>query len=428
MSGGTHGCRRAGWLAVTGVLALSCAGQCPGQGSSAPAGVEVDGCRRNLHLIHDALGAYHRDTGEWPRRLSDLAESYVASEVLICPQCLRSRVFSVGNETLLNMADADPQTVYKWELNTLQKAEGVEGKTWLDWKNRQRLTAVGEAVPMVRCDQHEVAGEKVHLNLSFSGDVFVSRNSWEEEFRDVLATPYLMTPEQVFRDVRRISERVPARPTGAASRHLDLAAFANALPGDPWQDGTSGDTLAALLNAVGTDGLWEHGGVRFDVRALVQLDGRRLRPGEQGPGRGDWFYPTGPVTLPVHQAGQRLHLLGGAVFPAPVGAVVAELTLTYAGGSNQRIPWRYGTDLRDGWHDTETGEEHGHLAWTSAEYTAKVRGVPDRSGPLKVYHWSVDLEKPGEEIASITFSSSASHPDPEKQYVSGPFLLAATLE
>lgn len=398
-------------------------GEEPGSGQT-----NVDGCRRNLQLIHDALGTYQRMNGSWPRRLSDLAGQYVAPEVLICPQCVQRRVFRVRDLDLLNIAQADSQTVYKWELNTMQEAVGVADKTWLDWKKRQRLTAVGDAVPMVRCDQHEISGEMVHLNLSFGGDVYISGAYWEEVFRDLLAMPYLSTPRQVFAAVDRIPARVAVRPMGATPRHIDLGPMATALPGDPWQDGTSTDTMASLVESAGSSGLWVHQGIGFDVRALVQLDGRRLHKDEKVTGRNELFYPTQPVSIPVGLPGHRLHVLGGAVFAAPVGEEIGGLIVTYSGGAAQRIPWRYGVDVRDGWTDSVTGQEETHLAWTADGFTPEVPGVPKRTGPLKVYHLVADLERPNETIQALEFFSSATHPDPAKRHVSGPFLLAVTLE
>jgi hypothetical protein len=421
--------RRVARAAVSLVGAVLCAGsglaedqtQAEDQGS-------IDACRRQLLLIYDAAQSYRRAYGKWPARLSDLAGRFLAPEVLICPECKRQRVFRARDQELLSILDSDSQTVYKWELNTLLGCPGIEGRKWLEWKLQQRKTPVGDAVPIVRCDQHGPGGEKVHLNLTFGGDVFISRASWEEEFRDVLATPYLMTPKQVFADVRPIPERVPPRPPGAGPNQIDLGPLATALPGDPWQDGTSEDSLAGLIGSVGANGLWAHGGVEFDVRALIQLDGRKKKAGEDESGRADWFYPTKPVTVPIGQAARRLHVLGGVIFRSPDGAEVAGLSVKFAGGNVQVIPWRYGYQVRDGWHDQSTGAEADKLTWTASTFKSDVPGVPQRSGPLKVFHWSVDLETPGEIIEAIGFYSSATQPDTGRQFLSGPFLLAVTLE
>jgi hypothetical protein len=399
-----------------------------GAADEATARLDVDACRRNLQLIHDGLMLYRRDTGRWPARLSDLAESTVAPGVLICPTCKRTGRFRVRDQNLINPAEIDSQTVYKWEFSPVQKAPNVEGKSGLEWKEAQCRAVGAGVVPMVRCDQHTVDGRNVYLNLTQSGTVYVSGTFWEEEVRDVLALPYLMTPRQILRDQRRMVERVPLRPAGAGTGPIDLGGVATALPGDPWQDGTSEDSLAGLLAEAGPDGLWKRGGVGFDVRALIQLDGRRLQDGEQAAGRETAFYPTEPVTIPVGRGGVTLHLLGGVVFPAAEGADVGEVVVQYAGGARQHIPWRYGVEVRDGWHDPEQGSEAVHLAWTAGGFDAEPREVPKRSGPMKVYHWSVKLDRPGVPIETLVFASSAAHPDEEKRQLSGPFLLAATLE
>jgi hypothetical protein len=389
---------------------------------------DVLACRRQLLLIHDAVESYRRSHDRWPERLSDLAGVSLSPEVLICPECVRRRVFRLRDENLLNIVGSDWQTAYKWELNTLEECPGMLDKKWYDWKQRQRETPVGDAVPIVRCDQHKVNGESVHLNLTFGGDVFISGTYWEEAFRDVLALPYLETPRQVFLNVQPIPKRVPSRPPAATTGQIDLGPLATALPGDPWQDGKSSDSMAGLVAAVGPNGLWAHGGVEFDLRALIQLDGRRLGLQEKAVGRREWYYPTKPVVIPVGRAARKIHMLGGVVFPAPEGAEVGGLRVMHAGGTVQVIPWRYGIDLRDGWSDQQSGEEAGKLAWTAPAFTPKEPGVPKRIGPLKVYHWSVDLERPGEAIESCEFFSSATNPDVSKQYPSGPFLLAVSLE
>src|SRR5258708_4282766 len=123
----------------------------------------------------------------------------------------------------------------------------MESKTWRDLKLRQRETPVGDAVPIVRCDQHTIRGVPTHLNLTFGGDIFSSGAQWEEEFRDTLGSLYLLAPKLIFGDVRRIPDRVEARPSKATHAQLDLGPVATALPSDPWQDGASDDTFGELL-------------------------------------------------------------------------------------------------------------------------------------------------------------------------------------
>jgi hypothetical protein len=95
----------------------------------------------------------------------------------------------------------------------------------------------------------------------------------------------------------------------------------------------------------------------------------------------------------------------------------------------QEIPWRYGIDVRDGWYDgRDQPEGEKSPAWRGGDPTPDVGGVPRRSNPLRVYHLVVDLDHPGRMIEALGFSSSATAPQPEAQHLSGPFLLAATLE
>ena len=92
---------------------------------------------------------------------------------------------------------------------------------------------MGDAVPIVRCDQHEVKAQKVHLNLTFDGDVFVSGVIWEEAFRDVLATalPDDARPGLLEREADSGTGASPS--AGATPAQLDLGPVATALPGRP---------------------------------------------------------------------------------------------------------------------------------------------------------------------------------------------------
>jgi hypothetical protein len=425
------GWRRSRWAGrwLAGVVTWGLASI--GHGEETEAAKWIDGCRRNLQLIHDALVTHQREhEGKWPARLSDLAGRYVPPEVLVCPRCYALGVYSLENTSLINTMEDDPQTVYKYELHPRRPAPGLGEHTWLQWKEGQRRTAVGDAVPMVRCDQHMIDDRNVHLNLSFGGDVYVSGVYWEESFRDQLPLPYLTNADQIGRSTLPIPERVPPRPAGATGAHVDLGPAATALPRDPWQDGTSNDTLAGLLEAVSPDGLWHHEGVSFDVRALVQLDGRRgnEREVKEETGRSELYYPTSPRVIQVGAGGRRLHIMGGVVFPAPEGSEVGGLLVRYTGGGEQRIPWRYGIEVRDGWYDKSVGEEEKHRAWTAESFDSDVNGVPTRRGPLAVYHWVVELNQPGQVIESLQFFSSATQESEADQFTSGPFLLAVTVE
>jgi hypothetical protein len=296
-------------------------------------------------------------------------------------------------------------------------------KSWRDLKLRQRQSPVGEAVPIVRCDQHVIDGRPIHINLTFAGDIYLSGDEWEENFRDILSPVYLLAPKLIFKDVRRISERLEPMPA-SNGKLIDLGEVATAVPTDPWQDGASNDTLSDLLQIRRNDRLFRFKNIAFDIRALVQLDGRRSRSTETG--RETLCYPS-LVRIRINGSGRYLHLLCGVIFPSPDGSEVGGFRLRYADDDVQVVPLIYGKHVRDGWYDSQEGEEASGLVWQGTPSDFTPYKLPPRFGGLKVYYVRLELSKPREHIRSIEFYSSANNPE-NLQFASGPFLLAATLE
>lgn len=197
---------------------------------------------------------------------------------------------------------------------------------------------------------------------------------------------------------------VPARPQDAGQDCVDLSGAYNVALEECWQPvGSPRDPPWSLRGLpAGTSTL---GGVRFDVRGLVQL--RRLASDcELFPDR---------VSLPVKRSGSRLHILHGTRWRAEEDATVATLVVHFTDGSRREFPLRYGRHLRDAQatdHPDDCSE--GRVAWSSPESgTAGNRRI-------RLYVSTLPLDTPGNGVDRIEYVTGLTR--------SAPFLVALTLE
>ena len=148
---------------------------------------------------------------------------------------------------------------------------------------------------------------------------------------------------------------VPARPDGAGSEQVDLAAVYNVGLEEGWQPLRSLDESPMNLRDLPA-GLHTLGGVRFDVRGMVQL--RRVAADcEAFPER---------VSIPVGRRGSRLHLLHGTRWMADEDAMVAKVVVHFTDGPPSEFAIRYGRHVRQADDiDRLGGCPEGQLAWRS---------------------------------------------------------------
>jgi hypothetical protein len=217
-------------------------------------------------------------------------------------------------------------------------------------------------------------------------------------FRDKYFTSLVNQPMAVHRP----SPTVSSRPADAPARLLDLTRFYNASLRDNWHDGFAG-SLASL-----PIGLQEFKGIRFDVRAIVQLSGAELIS------RG---YPPKIEGLPVHQKCSRLHFLGATGWDEAMGRQVANVVIHYANGQKRFIPLLYGQDVLDWAHDaTDEPQKAGALvAWVGDSRDSNM------DNPLRrLFLITKDNPLPGEEITTLDLESTMSR--------AAPFIVAITVD
>lgn len=196
----------------------------------------------------------------------------------------------------------------------------------------------------------------------------------------------------------------PPRAADTPAEALDLTPHYNGRLDTPWQTGGVPNNHLANLPA----GVQEFGGVRFDVRGVIQLAGRSAA--EQLSVR----FPQSVPGIVVGRPAARLHFLHACGWASPAGTVVGKYTVHYANGAARDIPVTYGADVRDWW--TQAGEDAGtaRVAWSG-------RNLANPDGPAKqLYLTTWENPLPETAIESLDFSSTLS--------ASAPFLIAITIE
>jgi hypothetical protein len=262
---------------------------------------------------------------------------------------------------------------------------------------------IGSAVPIVRCRHHDPM-----LNLAFNGTIYESPSQWETIFTNRIRAAQLSVNAIFGGEAAEREMPTPVvstqRDPHPANRSIDLSRFYNSTLEESWQ-GRPGDDLASFPK-----GVQSLGGVEFDVRGIVQLQGKS--PGLKK-------FPPEVKGIPVNHKCQHLYFLhaaslaGAAEDGEQIGAYVIHLS------SNQmtlEIPIYYGRTVRD-WHQEQNEavmDKELKVAWTGENSASKNAGKRIR---LFVTAWNL---APGVEIAAVDFVSAGR--------AAAPFLLAMSFD
>jgi WD40 repeat protein len=210
----------------------------------------------------------------------------------------------------------------------------------------------------------------------------------------------------------------PRRDARATSAQLDLTEQYNStlqlasMPAGRWCDHDD------YLRELGS-GLLELGGVRFDVRGVVQL--RRhtdLDPIWQSA----WeLNPIRAEVTHVQRAVRRLHVLHGTACTEKSvkdGAEVGRFVWHYDSGQ-EASPILYGQDVRDWWWQPKDAVEptsaRSRVVWTGSNPVAREKGYQ-----LRLYLTTIENPRPAETMRSLDYVSAMTE--------SAPFLIALTVE
>lgn len=186
-------------------------------------------------------------------------------------------------------------------------------------------------------------------------------------------------------------EHIPPRPENAPAGAVDLSAHYNAGLHGTWHTdvSVSPQSLKQYDNDLSDlgEGIHEFGGVMFDVRGLVQLQGGIMR--DEG-GR----YPERAEGIPVGRSFTKMHALHAAGWDAAEGDAVAKWILHYADGAARELEIVYGKHLMNWWRlgAVLRSPDHTDTAWTGSNEVARaiVRSQRDYSW-LKVKRYFYDM-------------------------------------
>jgi hypothetical protein len=257
------------------------------------------------------------------------------------------------------------------------------------------------------------------LNISNSGEVFESGLYWESEFVDRLPLPYAR-PKLLELDTRAMPERAPARSPECGSNQVNLALYCNAISTTPWFSGPDPDHPFNAQAQDSIDGfpIWtrngvqEHHGLKFDVRAALQIEGQ-LSQENLGP-RWIHSYPNAIKGIRIGARARRLHLLAGTIGVVETNAVVGIVQLKFGDGKSVELPLRYGEHLASAQDDSFQSERLFPARSLSGE---KLTPTDVR---YSLHYFQLENPKPGEVILSFDFISG--------MRTSHPYILAMTLE
>jgi len=227
---------------------------------------------------------------------------------------------------------------------------------------------------------------------------------------------FLLNRSRALRNLDRLAEagrdycrakRIPVRETNAPAALIDLSLFYDVPVTeslDEWR-GRPGKELAGLAT-----GIQSFGGVPFDVRGVIELQGA-LMGAQSG-------YRQGVTNIVVRVKFRQLHCLMGTGWDELVGNQVGILALHFADGKTRELPVSYGIHVRD-WivRPTENDDplEHAVVAWTGENDFAR-----SLTAHVRLYRVTWPNPRPDLEVAAIDFVSTMTR--------CAPFLVAMTVE
>lgn len=200
----------------------------------------------------------------------------------------------------------------------------------------------------------------------------------------------------------QLDARIPTRDPGLSPKVLDLTSFYNGHIEDAWQGTqTAGNTLQAL-----GIGIRELGGVTFDIRGILQLNGLELASNSHRE------FPNSIFDVPVGLAGTKLHLLLASAYGSSFGEPVGTVRFHFADRSIWERPLIYGVDLADWWQlNSRAGVENLLPVW---------QGTTPSKDPIRLFLTTIEIPWPDIAIARIDLQAGGA--------TAAPFIVGLTLE
>jgi hypothetical protein len=262
-----------------------------------------------------------------------------------------------------------------------------------------RKSPLGERAPLLRLRLRDGRW----LNVSGTGWIYESGLYWETEFVDLLPRPY-SDSRVIVHDSRPIPQRARQRSALCTAAQLDLTVRCNAIPTTPWFFGPIEERTLPSFGPWLHDGVLDLDGIRFDVRGVIQIEGRLSPKGGENV-RYEHSYPHRVLGVPVGRKAETLHILAGTVTRAQKGDSVAMLRLHF-GKDSEEVALRYGEQLA-----------------APGDTASQSRQLYPRDGQKELlyslHHLVIPSPRPGEVITSFDFVSGMS--------LSHPYLMAVTV-
>jgi hypothetical protein len=309
---------------------------------------EIRQCRRNLHLIYEAIQAYRRVHKDVPNELAELQPRFLSeARFLTCPTARR-----------LGLTSADitqwgvGRITYGYEFSSQPVPGVISGgsqRSMREWK-RLQMGLVGSEVPLVRCHTHE----RAILNLSFGGRIYESATlDWEQNFKDVVDPKDLTRARRLAAHVVVKKIVVPTRNPQTPPTMIDLSNHYNMSLDEVWPGLEPLQPLADLPT-----GMVELNGEGFDLRGAIQLGA--VRPGLIE-------YPAAVTNIVIGLQGSNVQLLLATVHATASETPVADCVFHLSDGRQQRFQVVYGTHLAACLSDGErfTPPTDSRVAWTA---------------------------------------------------------------
>jgi eukaryotic-like serine/threonine-protein kinase len=175
---------------------------------------------------------------------------------------------------------------------------------------------------------------------------------------------------------------------------LDLSASFNAGLNEDWHDPEdAGNNLSTLPH-----GLQTLGSVQFDVRGIVQLQGKALASVHPE-------YPERVEGIAAHQKCRRVHFLHGAAGASPEGTTIARCLVHYADGEQREVPVRYGQEVLC-WNQTKKLPAKSLAGATIAWEGGQVRWSREPDKCIRLYRMTWENPRPDVQVESLDFISA----------------------
>ncbi len=221
-------------------------------------------------------------------------------------------------------------------------------------------------------------------------------------------------------DPPKREERIPKRSTEAPENAIDLSNFYTHDLRDSWLPMQRWPVDIQQLDyglSSAPSGLTKFDGIPFDIRGLIQLNGKLLDYANE--------YPQTVQGIPVNQTFDTLHTIHAFVFSGSIetGTTIGSFVMHYNDGTSEELNIVQGVDAIDWWYFKDIlKSQKGKAIWTGKNEFSKSEYVRNRFGNVQptLYKSQWHNPHPQKQVESIDIQSSMGE--------AAPFVLALTVE